>query len=486
MTRERVEHIAVVGDGIAAWTAAAVFARRLPGTRVTVVDAPGSRPAIGDRFATMQPSAAAFHERLGLRTGQVIVDTRGVFRLGTRFDGWGRGRTGFTIGHGGHGGTLGSAAMHQLWARAARERSDQPPFAALVPAAALIDAGRFRPPAADRQSPMADYDIAFATDAATYTGYLRAFAGHVGAKRAAALAGVAVDGDRIAHLALADGTTLAADLYIDASGPDARVLARLPGGADRVSWQAWLPVDRVRIDRAAPDPALPPSDRVAAETNGWTLSSQLSDHMIIARGYDSRLLRDVAGSAPLTLAAGRRERAWIGNCVVIGDAAVEIDPIGAPHMVLVQSAADRIVRLLPGADFAAVELAYYNREWRQEADRLRDFAIAAYAVSGRTEPFWRHVRDVPPPPELADRLAIFTSRGRLLARDHEVYDDDHWLQLLLGAGMLPERTDVLADTVSRSAFDLVADERIAAIAAAVATAPTHRQALSRLARDRAA
>ena len=136
------------------------------------------------------------------------------------------------------------------------------------------------------------------------------------------------------------------------------------------------------------------------------------------------------------------------NCVAIGDAAVAVEPLEWTNLHLAHSQIDRLVSMMPGADFAPGELAEYNRQCNAEADRVRDFLCMHYVTARRTERFWMDASTVDPPPSLAHTLSLFAERGRLPYYEEETFARDGWLAVLLGQGFLPRRIDPLADSVT--------------------------------------
>jgi tryptophan halogenase len=141
--------------------------------------------------------------------------------------------------------------------------------------------------------------------------------------------------------------------------------------------------------------------------------------------------------------------------------------------------------MMPGPDFAPVELAEYNRQCEAEADRVRDFLALHYLASDRPEPFWREAAAAEPPNSLAHTLALFRERGRLPVYEEETFSRESWLAVLLGQGVIPRRLDPLTDSLPvEEARTAMAGMR-EAIVAAVAGAPTHGTYLSNLMRQTA-
>ena len=456
MTDGPIRTIAVVGDGIAGWMAAAAFARRVPGARVALV--PGGTPGLADRFGGTTPAVHDFHRDLRIDTRDLLVRTGGALRLGTRFEGYVHAF-----------GPVGTGVVNGPFSAAWCQMRDAGPFDAYSPCAQLGLAGKV--PDSDPMFEAVSFGLQL--DPAAHRAYLAGYAEHVGVAVTAARAVNAIVAEgRVTAIRLDDGTQLIADLYVDATNAEALLISALDDGNWR-DWSRWLPADSVARTNSAPDVRLPSLDHHAGIAGGWRLTTSLpgrTDHALI---YDrdvldddeaARLLgRDVA--APFRFRSGRRARGWIANVVAIGDAHVVVEPLEAAPLHILHTQIDRLITSLPGRDFAGVEIANYNRETNEEADRLRDFLIA-------------HRRDPPDPPaELADTLALFTERGRWRQRDGEGFSRDDWQAVLFGLGIRPRLLDPVTQVanVAQCAADLASFRQ--RIAAAVARAPTHREHL---------
>jgi tryptophan halogenase len=327
---------------------------------------------------------------------------------------------------------------------------------------------------------------------------MRAYALHLGAvERAGGFAGVRLrDEDGfVAAVALDDGNEIAADLFVDCSGPRALVRSALDSTFD--DWSGWLPCDHILFADAAPLPEPAPLDRAIAHAAGWRWVAQSRARTAHGLAYGAAdldhataasMLRDVAGvdpEAPVAIRQGRRPEPWLRNCVALGDAATLVEPLDWTNHHLAHSALDRMVTMMPDRDCASVELAHFNRQCVAEADRVRDFLVLHYAAARRDEPFWQRARAAEPPPSLAHTLALFAERGRLPFYEEETFDRDSWLAVLLGQGVIPRRADPLIDSVppAQSAQALAAmRERIEQM---VATLPTQSAFLANLMRQAA-
>lgn len=460
MNDHRISTIAVVGDGIAGWSAAAALARRVPNVAVALVPVADLRPGMVDLCGGAAPSIGEFHRDIGLDERDVVARTGAAFRLGTRFTGWSG--ADFVHAYGPAGRSIDGVSFASLWPRA----GDIGAYDGFLPGAALARAGRFAPSDAGI---LGGHAHGLQLDMPVYRRFVEAYARHLGVRVAASgLADADIAGERVTALRLDDGGRLIADLYVDATGAEARLIGAMADEWE--DWSTWLPCTALTQTCAPAEPALPPMETVEALSDGWRLTAYLpsrTEVTVVGREGEHRF------------AAGRRARAWIGNVVAIGEAHCVVEPMEGAPLHLLHTQIDRLIASLPDRDFADVELAYYNRETNAEADRLRDFLILPYALADRPEPFWRAARaDLPP--LLAETLALFRERGRLPVRDGESFDRDSWCAMLYGSGVVPRRVDALASRVDPATARAAMVAFRADLDAAVVAAPTHREYLARM------
>ena len=463
--RSPIASVAIAGGGIVGWSAAAALKRRLPQLTVTVIAVPPPPNALADRMVSTLPSIADFHDDLGLTEADTVVRARSGFRLGTRFEGWGK--HDYIHAYGDCGQTIGAAAFHHHWVRAAKV-GGVAAFHLHSAAAVMADAGRFvHPHAADPAAGTFGYGLHI--DPPRYRELMRAYALHLGAiEREAAIANVRLRGeDGFIEAVEIDGGEVAADLFIDATGPDALLRRHL--AAEREDWSGWLACDRILFGEEQPDIDDKPLDRVIATPAGWRWQARGSSGLV----YSSRHSADDLGQAgeTVTIRQGRLAEPWVRNCVAIGDSAVAVEPLEWTNLHLAHSAIDRLVAMIPDRDCSAVELWDYNRQANAEADRVRDFLILHYAIADRPEPFWNEIPELPA--SLAHTLTQFRERGRLPFYEEETFARDSWLSVLFGQGVVPRRFDPLVDLTpeGESARTMAAiRERIGAY---VATLPSH-------------
>ena len=472
-----IRTVLIVGGGLAAWMTAAAFARHVPGVEVTVLDDAGSGPEVVDVCAGTGPSFRHFVRGLGVNERNLVGATGGVFRLGQLFEGWQRDTAPYLHGHAPYGAPLDGIAFHQLWLRAVAGGDPVPRFDACSYASALAGAGAF-----DLPDAVADFDYGFNLDPAGCRSYLRGFAEHLGVGRIDdALAEVRIASpERIAQVVTRRGDVLAADLYVDCTGPAAHLLSGLEGGHAWEDWRCWLPCDRLVCfdEPAASNPD--PFDRAIATVTGWRLVAPLRRRTLIAQlGRAAEVLAAGSGHQHLQFAQGRRQRPWIGNCVCIGEAAVVLEPLEAAPMAVLCALISHLLATLPDTDFAAVELAEFERRTRLAAEASRDLISLHYQLTDRQEPFWRDAGRASPPTRVADVLALFRERGKVPRRDGEPLLLEDWLAVLIGQGAAGRLVGAMVDRVPADAAAQWIRHVSDTLAAAAGRAPSHRRFLER-------
>lgn len=446
MSASAIRTLAVLGGGITGLSAATAFARALPQLAVTVIETPPDPGALADRLPGTTTAVHRFHAAIGLDERALIRSGAALPRLAIRFAGW-PSEPWFHV-HGDHGVPTGTIPFHHLWARARREgRGDA--YHRYAAAAVLAEAGRFVHPQGDPSSPLSTYDYGLRIDPPAYRAALAGLADRLGVTRTPGIFGsVERRADRhIAALLLADGRRIGADLYIDASGPAAQLLA---GGFE--DWRESLPLHQVTITEQAAGEA-GPCDTIDALADGWQWRAPLRDKTITG------MVTSSPAPGAVTIRPGRRTEPWQGNVLALGDAAVALDPLHWLPLHLVHTGIARALDLIPGRDCAPVETAEYNRRAAEEHARARDFAALYYLrapwPSGAV------------PESLARTLQQFEARGRLPSYDEDSLSKEYWLAALIGLGVLPRETDPLAAAVDPDA----SAARMAQIAQALGRIP---------------
>jgi tryptophan halogenase len=477
-----IRRVVVVGGGFTGWTAAARLARGLggDGAEIHLVEGPEvdeDLPGLGAVESSL-PSIHELHGALGL-SDEILVRRAGVgFKLGVRFDGFAGAETSHFASFGETGAPLGAVAFHQVLARLNRAgftRSLED-FALAAAAAAL---GRFARPAADRRSVLSTLDYAMHLDLRGYTAVLKEVALKAGVRQVGGGFGHierAEDG-AVQAITLTDGARLEAELWLDCTGPAAKLIGALDDGFE--DWSAFTPFDRAAAIEA-PAVAFEPFTRIEATPVGWLrqIPAQGRRSMSLvwssAHATEEAALQIVGAGAAISRMRPGRRRAWVHNCVAVGASAGFVEPLASARMRLAQDDVARLLSLFPVDRDCRIEAREYDRLNAQALERLRDFTLAHYVLNRRTgEPLWDDLRTRPLPESLAYKLRLFESRGRVALYDGEVFEERDWVQALLGLGVAPLRYDALADTLPLADTQALLERMRRTIREAAEAMPSH-------------
>lgn len=484
--------VVIVGGGVEAWMTAAGLARATGGQAAIRVVETGP-DAIG-ALSTL-PALRSFHGLLGLDEAALMAATRATYKLGSRFSGWTPGAA-YCDAFGEIGASLEGVGFHHHWTRL-RQTGDTPPLDAYSLAAVIATLGRFSPPSPDPRSPLSTLAYGLHLDADLYVSVLRDLAVRNGVTAGRGeVAEVIRDGEtgNIAAVVLADGERVEAELFVDCTGPAARLIGQALGEPFE-DWTGLLPADRTVRIAAEADRDAPPLTEIEAAAEGWRWRIPLRGALDGGLAYRADLTSDEAAlkaakvglpsrglSEPAfaSFANGRRVRTMVGNCVAIGGAAGVVEAMDATDIHLIQSGVTRLIALFPRPDGAPVAAEEYNRLGSETIERVRDMAILHYRRAGRRDgAIWDLGRDAPVPDKLAYKLTQFESRGRVVMYDEETFLEPSWIAAFIGHGVLPTRYDPLADRMPLEKVRSTLDRMREIFRQTAERLPSHAEALNR-------
>jgi tryptophan halogenase len=444
-----IRSVVVAGSGSVAWISAAGLKRafRARDLDVCVVETGPADAPVG--WWTL-PSQRGIHALLGITEAHFIHHTGSTFKLASEHRGWQGEGSVFLHAHGDIGSDFDGTPFYKyLQSEVAAGRPAHAESFSVAGMAARL--ARFaRPMGADLT---ASFTYGFHIEELQYSRYLRMHAERLGVRVSpAGFADVVLAANgAIGGLRLLDGSVAQADLFVDCSGPAARLLSHV-SSAERDDWSAWLPCDRML---SAMGPALlesaPLLQTVAAES-GWNWRAPLAERSMVGFVYGSAHLGDEAAletirafepalrDAPVLtrFSPGRRREFWARNCVALGAAAMELEPLAGAGLHFAQLGLATLVELFPRTRASVVEGAEYNRLLGEHADALRDFTIAHYrAGRARNGNLWAAATAAALPPRLAHKLELYAASGRIQLLDHETFEESDWAWLLLGSGCIP-------------------------------------------------
>lgn len=486
----RVQSIAVVGRDAPLWLTAAALQRALgcTGVKVRAVEL-GSMLAPADVYAAV-PSLASLHRLLGLEE-QVVLDVcNGVPMVGQRFSNWAKGAPPFLVAYDDELPTGGDLAFVQYWTKGTLEglQVGYQEFS-LGCASARLNAV----PSASPRSAVLGASYGYHLDSAIYSELIKQLALRLGVEASEKDVGrICSSGEWIDGIDFADGTRATADLYIDASGREGRLIGTL-AGAEFESFKEWLPCDRTFAANAPRLPRLPAFSQISAFHGGWVGMFPLQDRTAILVAYDSGAVSDsdiaglvsvvarmpISGDAAVSeIRTGMQRSPWTGNCIAIGEAAIALDPIDAVELQLTHGCISHLMTLFPATADEFPEAEAYNRTVRLFGSNIRDFQAAHYILNRRfDEPMWDRVRARQMPPGLKRKVDMFRARALVPINDEESFHDQLWTLLLLGSGVIPEGYDPRIDSLSDQQHIEAVQGRLKEVAAMARQMPSVEQFL---------
>ena len=493
---QALRSIAIIGGGTAGWMTAAALARVLGKDAITITLVESEEiGTIGVGEATIPP-ILGFNALLGIDENDFVRATQGTFKLGIEFVDWRRPAARYFHPFGTYGMDFGAVPFEGLWHRLRQDGGGEPLEAYSICAAAA-HADRFTRPVPGGNTPLSHIGYAYHFDAGLYARFLRGHAEAMGVvRREGRVTDVVLrpEDGFIAAVALADGSRIEADLFVDCSGFRGLLIAEALGEGFE-DWGHWLPNDRAVAVLSANQGPPTPYTRSTAKPAGWQWRIPLQHRTGNGHVYASAHLSDDEAAATLLAGldgealaeprflrfrTGRRSAFWSRNCVALGLASGFMEPLESTSIHLVQAGIARLLEMMPTRRFAAADIRRYNRLMIAEYESIRDFIILHFHLTERDDtPYWDHLRTMAVPETLAERMAIYRATGRVFREADDLFSKTSWLAVMHGQGLQAEGHDPLADAMPRD----MAAARLARIATVTRSAlghmPRHEEFIAR-------
>jgi tryptophan halogenase len=482
----RIRRIAIVGGGIAGWTAATTLARKLGGQcSIHVVDSADA--AAAGLAEASHPAVLEMLRQVGVDQNDFVDKTQSTYSLGTRLVDWAAPGQSSWRPFGAFGALIERRPFYHYWHKA-RVLGLKPRIELFSLETSMALANRFIFPT-NTIGVAQQMRYALHLDGALAARYLRGVAERAGVirlERKVVSASRGADG-RLEELKFEDGGSLRADLFVDASGARAQLIGEALGTPFE-GWSHWLPCDRMLAAPVAIEDTRTPAVRVAARASGWqwrmplqavagagqVWSSAHQDEESARQEFTAGLGAPLAEPRLSSFVNGRRRAFWDQNVVAIGAAAGSLEPLAGADLLLLSSQLFHLLDHFPDKQFDPANTASYNAAVIHDFERSRDFTMLHYATSRRDDsPFWQQNAQRELPETLRQRLEQYRASGRIVQQRAEPYTDLDWFFVLEGAGVVPRDYDPLVDTVD---FEQVKRLMLAIsqkVSADVAAAPSH-------------
>src|SRR5688572_8158637 len=286
----RIRRIAIVGGGIAGWTAAATLARKLGGhCSIHVVDS-AEPMAVGQAEAT-HPMVLELLKFLGADQNEFIDKTQATYCLGSRFTDWAApGQTSWRP-FGAFGALIERRPFYHFWHKA-RAGGLKPRLEMFSLETSMALANRFIFPT-NTLGVAQHMRYALHMDRALAARHLRGIAERAGVirlERKVVSVSSREDGF-LDELRFEDGSSLRADLFLDCTGARAQLIGEFMA-TPFDDWKRWLPCNRIITAPAALDGARTPYVRITARAAGWQWRMPLQHGAAVGQVYASEFQDD--------------------------------------------------------------------------------------------------------------------------------------------------------------------------------------------------
>jgi tryptophan halogenase len=140
----------------------------------------------------------------------------------------------------------------------------------------------------------------------------------------------------------------------------------------------------------------------------------------------------------LKMKVGRRTRCWQGNCIAMGLASGFVEPLESTGIFLIQRGLALLLSYFPDLAFEPHLARRYNERMAATYDEIRDFIVAHYALTQRTDSaFWSANRNLVLPDSLRALLDAYDGTGVVEPVEYAMFPASSWYCILAGQRRLP-------------------------------------------------
>jgi tryptophan halogenase len=413
---------------------------------------------VGVGEATIPP-LVTYLRLLKMKEQDFMAATQATFKLGISFENWKDVGEKYIHSFGTTGTDHWSAGFQHFWLKD-RARGSQAEYGDYCLELVAARESRFA------HLPKQGLNYAFHIDATLFAGFLRKYSEELGVRRVEGkIVEVKTHSETgfVESLNLDSGQAIEGDLFIDCTGFRGLLIEEtLKTGYE--DWAHWLPCDSaVAVQTESTIEAIPYT-RAIAHAAGWQwripLQNRVGNGLVYCGRYMSddearaHLLKNIVGghlAKPrlLKFKTGRRLKNWNKNVVALGLASGFVEPLESTSIHLIQQGMIRLLHLFPHEGIKQTDIDEYNNQSQVEIEYIRDFIILHYKVTNRRDsPFWNYCRELEVPDTLAHRIQLFRDTGRVFRARADLFQENSWVQVMLGQGIVPEQYHPVADVLS--------------------------------------
>lgn len=449
-------HVVIFGGGSDLWLVAALLKRQLPPkVEISLVEDTSIRQDSAISMRLDDPILMA------LEIGQAEFQKApsAAFSLGTELKNWrGENSTHFLAGSGNLP-EIDDIPIHQIMLHAASTHSEPGNLSYLYQPfqfpKRMVDAGKMDWMSKDPRSPLNMLRPTVQIGRSDFTRILRDSCNDM-AVRTAIPVSVEKSSDTgdLKTVTLGDGSLVNADFFVDLSGA-------LGGLIDKDQSQVWEPVSQMSpFDRVASLGLGQEPGSAPAACSATAMPSALLMEIPVHNGIDRHLLfasefldqagvpeilGDNAEIAPFR--PGYAKQAWTGNCARLGQASAQFGSFLAGDQMILNRDAKMLLDFFPSQRDMKTEAKAFNRKRQTIAEQIRDFVLMPFHLNKRNDPVWQSARRRALPDTANIRLQQFRGRGRFVTFEDEQFDQQSWIDLMIGFDIVPERVDPMVRSI---------------------------------------
>lgn len=427
MSNDVLSSIAVVGNDLAAWMAAALLAAQPDHPHVRLCIYTGVDSSINSDIQAPLPDFSGFLTALGISVDELVNECSAVPTLGGCYHFQ---QKSFYHIWGEYGAARGAIEFHQLYIRAIRE-GNTVALNELSLAAVAAAQGRFAMPEANKLSIRSTYEASCSFSTQAFIQLLQ--------KRCRAH-GVEVDERGVSEISL-HGSRPGLVLRGGESCPVDFIFNCCPilrsDASQFEAWQAQLPF-YCKEKKTTPTSAQRLVADIVFGEGYWEIANY-------ARGYTEVSRYAFASDAPVDFVtnanshAGCLLRPRAQQVIHLGGAAIKMPSPLFSEADLIWVALRAVLKFYPTHNESAAVASEYNNLVVDSYRNLRDITQISLMLAERNSPGFFCLADQGGQSDrLMHKLALFSYRGKIPSYENDVFKIEWQVWLLLGFGLIPD------------------------------------------------